>query len=446
MLAQNLAPSTTNPSPQGGGERRGACPRLSSPMQTGDGLLVRLISVGTITLDALAVLCAACGEHGNGVVEITARGSIQVRGLSAVSAPRFAETIAALGVAADDGIVVLTNPLAGLDAEEILDAAALAADLRRLLAQTTLAARLAPKVSVAVDGGDALGLDEVAADVRLKAEATSDGVVLRVSVGGNAADAAAIGAVAPEHAPETVARLLEIIAQNGRAARACDILRTKGVAPFAAAIADLIAAPARPRSRRNERKQAIGLNVLRHGSFACGIGLAFGHAQAAALGALTRAAATAGAIGMRAAPGRVLMAIGLTRETACRFTEAAETLGFIVRADDPRCRVIACAGAPICSAAHIAARAMAPAIVAAAAPFLDRAAMVHISGCAKSCAHPAAATLTVVGTRDACALVADGTTRDAPCAAVAAEDLPAAVARHLRAGQHEAGQSETDHV
>ena len=40
--------------------RRGACPGLSAPMQTGDGLLARLTPSGsTISLDALAGLCAA---------------------------------------------------------------------------------------------------------------------------------------------------------------------------------------------------------------------------------------------------------------------------------------------------------------------------------------------------------------------------------------------------
>jgi precorrin-3B synthase len=134
-------------------QRRGACPGLSAPMPTGDGLLVRLLPIGTIPLAAFAQLCAAARREGNGIVEVTGRGSIQVRGLNAGSAPRFADAVAALGIAAGDGVLVLSNALAGLDAEEILDASALAADLRRALTRTSLTARLAPKVSVAVDGG-----------------------------------------------------------------------------------------------------------------------------------------------------------------------------------------------------------------------------------------------------------------------------------------------------
>jgi len=152
---------------------RGACPGLSAPMPTGDGLLVRLLPIGTISLDAFTVLGAAARAHGNGVIEITARGSIQIRGLSAASAPRFADAVAELKIAAGDGVPVLSNPLAGLDPEEILDAARLAADLRSALAGTSVAANLAPKVSVAIDGGGALGLDGLAADVRLAAQASA---------------------------------------------------------------------------------------------------------------------------------------------------------------------------------------------------------------------------------------------------------------------------------
>jgi len=135
-------------------------------MATGDGLLVRMLPIGTIPLAAFVKLCAAAREHGNGIVEITARGSIQVRGLSAASAPYFAAAVTALGIATQDGVPVVTNALTGLDPEEIFDAGALAADLRGALARGDLGARLAPKISIAVDGGGALNLDALSADVR----------------------------------------------------------------------------------------------------------------------------------------------------------------------------------------------------------------------------------------------------------------------------------------
>jgi sulfite reductase beta subunit-like hemoprotein len=146
--------------------RRGACPGLSTPMPTGDGLLVRLLPTAPIPLDAFAAFCAAARRHGNGTIEITARGSFQARGLTVDSAPAFAADVAALGIAASDGVAVLANPIDD-DPGALIDAAALAADLRRAIADAGLA--LAPKVSVVVDGGGKLHLDDVPADVRLRA-------------------------------------------------------------------------------------------------------------------------------------------------------------------------------------------------------------------------------------------------------------------------------------
>src|SRR5690349_3088820 len=99
--------------------RRGACPRLTAPMATGDGLLARLVPSGqTIGLDAFAALCAAALRHGNGIIEVTSRGSIQVRGLSAASAPGFAADVLPLDIDCGDAIPVLTHPLSGLDPHE----------------------------------------------------------------------------------------------------------------------------------------------------------------------------------------------------------------------------------------------------------------------------------------------------------------------------------------
>jgi precorrin-3B synthase len=417
-------------------QRRGACPGLSAPMATGDGLLVRLLPTGTIALDAFAALCAAARQHGNGIIEVTSRGSIQIRGLSASSAPRFAAAIAALGIAAEDGIPVLTNPLAGLDAEHIIDAGVLAADLRLALARSSLAGRLSAKVSVAIDGGGALSLDGIAADVRLRAEAVDDVVALCVSVGGDGQNAVPLGWVADRDGVEVTIRLFEVLAQRGRVARLRDVVAAEGIAPLRSAVADLIIHNGATRSE-SRFGDAIGLHPLRNGTFAHGVGLAFGHADATSLQRLTETAKAVGASGMRAAPGRALIIVGLTQQTASSVATAAEMLGFIVHAGDPRRHVVACAGAPICASADIAARAIAPQIATAAAPHLDGSFKIHISGCAKGCAHPAPAALTVVGTPAGCLLISNGSTRDMPFATVATHELPVAVAEIARGIKHE---------
>lgn len=417
--------------------RRGVCPGLSAPLSTGDGLLVRMRPIGGIGLAAFDRLCTLAAAHGNGIIEITARGSIQVRGLSAASAPRFAAEVAALNIAAEDGVPILINPLAGL-AEELVDLTASAADLRRALADRALAARLSPKISVVLDGGGVVGLDALAADVRLRAIRWQDDVVLEIGVGGDAASAVPLGYVATADGAETAVRLLDALANRGRSARARDILVAEGVAPFRSAVADLLLRNVTPQIEAS-RSDALGVHGLRNGSSAYGIGLAFGHADAAALRGLIEVADRAGTSALIPAPSRILIAVGLSSaHAASEFAAQAERFGFIVRADDPRRSVIACAGAPLCASGRIATRALAPVVAEASAPLHGQLATIHLSGCTKGCAHPKSAALTIVGSRAGCELVADGAARDAPFAVVAAEELPAAVAKYARALQREA--------
>jgi precorrin-3B synthase len=411
--------------------RRGVCPGLSAPLPTGDGLLVRLRPLGPIPLPAFGTLCALAGECGNGIMEITARGSIQVRGLSAATAPRFAAEVATLGIAAQDDVPILINPLAGLTVDDIIDASALAAELRRALARQSFTATLSPKISVAIDGGSALNLDAVAADIRLDARLWHGDSLLQISVGGDAASAMPLGCVVVHDGAETVVRLLDVLAKRGRNARARDLIAAEGIAPFHSAVADLLIGEV-TRGVAHPPAELIGPHPLRDGSYACGIALPYGHADASLLQGLIQVAEQAGANRLIAAPGRALIAVGLPLGEVSKFAAAAERLGFITRPHDPRRRVIACAGAPFCASGHIATRALAPRLADIVAQLHDGLATIHLSGCAKGCAHPRKAALTIVGSPQGYALVADGAAQDAPFAVVASDELPAAIADYGR--------------
>jgi precorrin-3B synthase len=166
---------------------------------------------------------------------------------------------------------------------------------------------------------------------------------------------------------------------------------------------------------------------LRDGSWALGLALPFGHARAEALEDLAHVAAAHGARSIRPAPERALLLIGVSCENAAALAAEAARQGFVARADDPRRRVAACPGAPACASAFIAARG----IAAALAPRLTglrEGITVHVSGCAKGCAHPAPASLTVVGDARGCGLVRNGTARATPHRHVAPAELAAEIA------------------
>jgi precorrin-3B synthase len=390
---------------------RHACPALSAPMETGDGLLVRLLPTGPIPLDAFIGLCAAARAHGNVVMEITARGSVQVRGLMPISAPLFVAQVAALDLDICEGVAVIADPLPD-DPAALIDAHGLAAALRRAIAAAMLV--LAPKVSVVVDGGGRLGLDALFADIRLRALATAEGPKLQLALAGDAASATPLGVLSVEEAVDTVLALLTSIAAVGPEARAADLVPTPAVAL----------------AKSQSCPHAIGRHPLKDHAVALGLGLAFGQAQAEMLAELARLAQINGAGWLRPAPDRALLLGPLSATSASAMTQAAQKLGFVVEAADPRRRIAACPGAPACAHGLIAARALAAEIARHVTLHGDGIA-IHVSGCAKGCAHPGSAPLTVVGTSQGCGIVRDGAAQAAPSAFCNPADLVGVLDRIL---------------
>lgn len=405
--------------------RRLACPSLTNPMETGDGFLARLVPTGaTIGLNAFRNLCAAARSYGNGIIEVTARGSIQVRGLKPDTIAAFAESVRALDIA-EDGVPITTDPLAGLAPNGAINALAVSDALRTRLAREHFTAQLGPKVSVVIDGGRALHLDQLPADIRLRTETAAGGPWISLALGGDAFGATPVGAGPLTEVTEIAVRILEMIANRGREARGRDLVREGCLAAFHSAISP----PLRRTGRMPQRppSEPIGLHHLGSGKVALGIGLAFGHTTGDLLGELIDAAKASGAIGVRTAH-RALLAICVCAEAAAPLTAAAERLGFITQADDPRRHIATCAGAPICPSAQIPSRTLAPVVATAATGLLDGSFVLHLSGCAKGCAHPSKSALTLVGRRGRCDVVINGTAGDAPVGSITTHALPSRLA------------------
>jgi len=371
---------------------RGACPGISQPMPTGDGLLARLLPSAPIPLGAFDALCDASQTHGNGIVEVTQRGSLQIRGLSPASARAFARTAVTLGLGQEGRPPILTSPLMGLDAQERLDLRAMVAALRKEFTNHPAFASLGPKVSVLIDGGGVLHLDNVPGDLRLQADTASR---LHVSIAGTGASATGLGWVEPHRALEVIVHVLGSIANRGAGARARDLANSADAHALRASLAGVLSDAPPPALR--PPAEPIGSHRLNNGREAFGLALAFGYAEAGVLKGLAHAAARCGATSIQPAPGRAVLALGLAAATTSDFAASAAAAGFVVRPDDVRRYVVACAGAPACGSALLSTRQLAPAIARAASGFLDGSLTLHVSGCAKGCAHPGAAALTLIG-------------------------------------------------
>jgi precorrin-3B synthase len=127
------------------------------------------------------------------------------------------------------------------------------------------------------------------------------------------------------------------------------------------------------------------------------VGLAFGQMPSETLEFLAGLAP-----GLRLTPWRMILIEGLR--------EMPQHEGIVTRAGDPLLRVVACTGAPRCPEAHSETRAVA----ASLAPHVAPETCLHVSGCAKGCAHPNASEITLVGTPGGFDLVRDGSARDGP--------------------------------
>jgi precorrin-3B synthase len=373
--------------------RRGWCPGTLRPMLTGDGLLVRLHPPrNALRPDQLTCVAELASRHGNGQIEISGRGNLQLRGIHEEAHPTLVDDLLAAGLvdeAEGDGPhrLTLTSPLAGRAPDELLDAAVLAEAVERAGRGV---AGLPAKFSIVVDGGGALALDGFAADLRLRA-------VSAETVAFGLPDELWFGPVALDKAPALIARLLGGFAaasrrSSGQLRRMRDLDPDELAALTTSSGLERMSAPvARP------KPISIGLMVERDDMVAVLAGLPFGRTDSDGLIRLGTLASGAGVRELRLSPWRGFAFCGLRPGAADALQTSLRREGLIVKAGDPRLAVSACAGAPACARGEVPTLVDAALLADALAPLLADGLGLHVSGCAKSCAHPGSADLTLVG-------------------------------------------------
>lgn len=370
--------------------RRNACPSLSDPMPTGDGLLVRLVldDPHTTPTQLVAVLESA-QKHGNGQVEITSRGNLQIRGLTVASAATFAAEIDALDLP-NGSLPITVGVLAGIDRDEIANPLPIANTIRQAISPI-LRGKLAPKTSIVIDGDGQLPIDGVIADIRLSAKRAGHAVRWQVSVGGNAVTAKPVCMIDEARVVPTVVELLKRIAEKGHRARGRD-LNADDLSSLG-----LTSGCEKLKTVSLRRTIPVGIFTLAGGSVALGLGLTFGAVDAGKLVDLMNSAGAISARSVRLAPGRALIFPGLDRFMVSELRQVAQKLGFVTQNDDPRLAISACMGATGCSSGQFDTTKLATEICDTAGPLLDGSFTLHISGCPKRCADVAGPCLTVLG-------------------------------------------------
>ncbi|MFC7052902.1 hypothetical protein ACFQI3_09415 [Hansschlegelia quercus] len=365
------------------------CPGVAHLAAMADGGLARIRAPGgALTANAARAIADAASELGSGIIDLTNRANLQIRGLPLDAGPALAARLAAAGAAmdgpADRRRNILLDPLSGLDPAEIHDCRPLGTALDGAMSRAPWIGALSPKFSFALDGGGSSGVGAIASDV----VALADEAGFTIAFAGTAVHAR------PDVAMDVLLRIAETAAARGPGVRAVDLpvlplleelARRFGVRP-AAAVA---------------RRLSPGLGAL-YGAVV--IPVPVGRLDSAMLRWLADAADRNGCGGLILAPWSAVVLPGVAPEAADHLLFASETIGFTPVAVAGRLTVAACAGAPSCERAREPAKALAAAILALAAQdrslLPDRPTSLHLSACPKSCASSAAADLLLVGASD----------------------------------------------
>jgi precorrin-3B synthase len=360
---------------------QGWCPGALRPMPSGDGWIIRVRpSGGRLTPQQAREIARLARAHGNGVIDLSSRANIHLRGVTEQGYGPLIEGLDALGLIdenpeAEERRNIVLSPFWSSDDGNVELATALAKSLT-----ASNAPRLPAKFGFAIDCGPRPVLTNVSADIRLERSADG-GLICRA----NGATTAA--RVSAETAIGTMLALANWFVRSGgisgeRGRMAAHLARGAELPEIFTEIPALSVAAFSPEPGR------IAQGVL--------VGFEFGQVPAEMLTALSDLGA------LRVTPWRMLLIEGISA--------MPELPGLITQPNDPMLRVIACTGAPGCRQGAQPTRALARSL----APHLPDGAVLHVSGCSKGCAHPRATDFTLTAQAAGFDLIRDGHAQDLP--------------------------------
>ena len=364
------------------------CPGVLRLHEAADGRLARVrLPGGRISARGLLAI-AEVAALGNGIVELTSRASLQLRGLPAGCDSRCSALLAAGGLlpsAAHDRVRnILASPVAGRHPRSLCHTDEVVAALDRALCADPRLAALPGHFLFAVDDGTGLA-DARRADVALVAEGPGAPASFRLWLAGLPTTLRATAPNAPRRALEAARAFLLLRTEPGACWRLADV--EDGPARLAGSLGGEL----RPVSnceryplttRQRQRDGATAITVL------------------PALGRLDRDALVglASLVGeVRLSTQRTVTVVDVPAGDVAALTVRLAALGVVTTAGSGWRGLSACAGLGACANARVDVRAAAAArarVRGADAP------VEHWSACERRCGQPAGAAVSVVATAD----------------------------------------------
>ena len=345
-------------------------------MASGDGLIVRLRPrYGRLTREAVVSVLELSERFGNTMIDVTSRANLQLRG---VSEKNHAELLSALYDLALIDPKQEAQPGRNLILAPYWDHGGigekLASEFYDRLAELP---PLPSKFGFSIDMEEQSSLQNVSADIRLEILDAKTVLVY--------ADGATAGrAVSRENAISAMHQLAEWFVLTGgrQAGRMARHLLTQPL----------------PEDWQEVTRSVRQHSLLHPGQIDLGtvVGVPFGQSSTSALRELMNDSAAAA---IRLTPWRSLLLEGV---------KAPQTKGFILSPQQNLGQANACSGAPACQAATVETRKFAQSLSAKTAKSL------HVSGCAKGCAFPKTAEITITGRDGHYDLILNGAPWDVP--------------------------------
>lgn len=353
---------------------KGWCPGAYRPMMSGDGLLVRVRPpLGRLDTGVAQGLAGLAERFGNGILDLTSRANLQIRGVREADHSALLVELAALGLLdGDPDLEARRNILVTPFWEEGDQTHRLAQALTEAL---PLMPDLPAKVGFAVDTGPSRVLCHASTDIRIE-RGVADGLIVRT-------DGSPRGqAITERNAVETVLTLTRWLAAH--------------IDSDARRMATVLAKTPLPASFSNAEPAATSRLVPGPTNHGVLMGAPFGQVPVADLRQLL---SDTSARGLRFAPGRLFLLEGV---------RAVPEHAFVTDPADPLLTTDACPGAPFCPHATVETRALARTLATRLGG------NIHVSGCSKGCARPAPAAITLTGRNGRFDLVRNGCSWDEP--------------------------------
>lgn len=378
-----------------------ACPGLFRIVPARDGGICRLrLAFGQLSASAARAIAEIARQHTKGVIDITNRANLQLRGVDAAGeAALIAELVAAgLGPTrpeADGARNVLVSPTAGIDPVQCFDALPLAAEIDAFLQSDGIAERLNPKFGVSLDAGEdlaaidhpndiwlaAMGKGRVALGIAGTVEQAERGIPYLVFDEAHAAKAV----------KAAIALFLELAGADPEIRRYRDLLKSTPRTEILARLGGDLRRESWVRPALRPMRH-VGIHPQRDGKWFLGAVPPLGRISPAMLEDLAALAQTYGDGTLRLTPWQSVVLPGIADAQAA--AKAVTAAGLIVDPALPLASIVACSGSTGCASAFADTKNDALALARDLGALGGK--TVHLTGCAKSCAVAGTADITLL--------------------------------------------------